>query len=911
MKLITRTAKTCLLLGIGLTLLSSREPAQSQIPPPTLEEALRRLPVYLRILHTGAHPDDENNSLLVYLSRGLYARTAYLSATRGDGGQNIIGNELGEALGVLRTEELLAARRIEAVDQYFTRAYDFGFTRRADETLTKWGHEEILSDFVRVIRRFRPDIIISRFSGTPNDGHGQHQAAGILAREAFRAAADPNRFPDQLAQGLQPWQARKFYLNRGRFGDSREGLSIDLGVKSSLLGKSYAEAGIDALSLHRSQLLIRGPRQGSFITSLQLVDAVPERANQPEQDLGEGIDTSLMRIAEFAGAARGHDQLRSELSLVENDIKTSISVYRPNDSHELITPLRSARQRLFALTEDLVRSGWITDAAARHQVLFALKEKLSDIDSALTLAIHIDGQARSESATATPGEGLPVKLTFTNGSDLPLTISEITVEAPKGTNVEPLRGGADKLERVHRMEARNGNNDGLSRQGRNGTRPAIESLMIPKRGGSERHLLLALPDDAPPTEPYWLRRPRVGDRFQVEPPTLIGLPELPAPLRIHAWVKLSDRRGDEFELVRDVEGPAANGESGERYEAVKIIPKLDVAASPAFAIASPARSGQMTGVKVEIGSQATSPVDGLVRLSLPDGWTSEPGQAPLSLRNRGQRTNLTFNVHLPNAIKSGHYSLAALARIGSESFARSMSVIRYQHVKTNYLYRPAETVVGVFDVEVVPGLKVGYVTGHGDLVPPALRALGVTITELDSSMLTAGDLHPFDCIIIGSRAYEGRPDLIAHNDRVMEYVRSGGTLIVQYQVTSFNDKGFAPFTLRIAGEERVTDEEAPVQVLDAGHPLFRFPNKITEKDFANWVQERGLYFATSWDEKAFKPMLESHDAGEKQRYGGTLLAQYDKGYYLYTAYSWFRQLPAGVPGAFRLFANLLSFSKHR
>lgn len=887
MKSLIRTAAGIgALLGTFLVPVRLTTPAQSQVPPATLAEALYRLPVYLRVLHTAAHPDDENNSLLVYLSRGLFARTAYLSTTRGDGGQNIIGNELGEALGVLRTEELLAAQQVEAVDQYFTRAYDFGFTRSAEETMKKWGREEILSDFVRIIRRFRPDIIISRFSGTPSDGHGQHQATGILAREAFRVAGDSGKFPKQFTEGLHPWEAKKLYLNRGRFTENREGVSIDLGVKSSLLGKSYLELGVEAVNFHRSQLQARTPRQGSFVTSLQLVDAVPERyIRQPEQKLTDGIDISIRRLAEFLPPSIARDRLRRELALIDVDFRGALDAFRDKEAGRVLTLLRWARRRLYALSEMVADSAHISDTTARDQVLFAINEKLVDTDFALALALGFSAQAKSDSTTATPGSTIYIDISLTNGSEIPITPTEITIEAPVGSVVERAHGSDNR------------------------TRAAEPPAIPPGTTYGER-FRVSISHNASPTEPYWLRLPRTGDRFQVEPPTLVGLPELPPPFRLRSRIQLSDLPGDELTLMTNVMASTPMGTAPGKAESVKIVPKLAISLDPEVFLATTLRARQSRAVRVQLTGQTDKPLRGLVGLNLPDGWVTKPKQRSFIIEGRDQHVTADFQVLLPRGLKTGRYIIRGNAKVDTETYTRSMSVISYPHVRSNYLYQSAEATVGVYDIQVAPGLKVGYVTGHGDLVPPALRALGVNVTELDPSMLLSGDLGQFDCIVIGSRAYEGRQDLVANNGRVLDYVRQGGTLVVQYQVTSFNNKELSPFTLRIANEERVTDEKAPVRILDPEHPLFRHPNRITERDFADWVQERGLYFATSWDEKAYKPLLESHDLGEKERYGGMLLAHYGEGRYLYTAYSWFRQLPAGVPGAYRLFANLMSYGRH-
>lgn len=858
--------------------------AQAQIPPPTLAEALYRLPVYLRILHTGAHPDDENNPLLVYLSRQVFARTAYLSATRGDGGQNLIGDEMGEALGVLRTEELLAAQKIEAVDQYFTRAYDFGFTRSAEETLAKWGHEEILADFVRDIRRFRPDIIISRFSGAPSDGHGQHQAAGILTKEAFRAAGDPKRFPEQIAEGFRPWQARKLYLNRGR-GDAAPGVSIDLGMKSPLLGRSYVELGIEARNFHRSQFQALGMRQGPFVTSFQLIDAAPKIPDGTvERDLADGFNTSLTRIAEYE-AGPSVTQLKTELAAIENEARKAIAAYESNDLKGILPSLRTARRRLWLLNSS-IRSAPNGGKLVRPEAVFAWKEKLADFDFALEQALGIELAVQTASPTVSAGETAKLSVYCLNGGELPVTVSYCYGCTPLAdANPKYGRPGATIM------------------QGLGKVLPGkAELIPVPP---------LRITGAEPITQPYWLELPRIGDRFQVRPPEIIGVPKAEGPFRLFIQVSLSELAGDGFEVWRQATVAPAESSSQRAKEIVKVVPKLSLEISPPILVAMPDADRQRRVVYVSLSNQTVDPLQGALELALPKGWRCSPPTIPFSLKSHEHSGPATFEVEIPARAKPAGYSIRAEAKVGTTHFDQTMTLISYPHVNSNYLYRPAEARVEVFDVKVAPDLKAGYISAHGDLMPASLRALDVSVTEIDAAMLATGDLSRFDTILIGPRAYEGRADLVKNNDRLLEYARNGGTLIVQYQVASLNDKGLTPFPLRIANDERVTDERAPVRLLDPNHPIFHFPNQISPADFEGWVQERGLYFATSWDENSYKPLMESHDAGEKERSGGMLIADYGKGRYIYTAYAWFRQLPAGVPGAFRLFSNMLSLPKYR
>jgi LmbE family N-acetylglucosaminyl deacetylase len=845
---------------------SRREPATS------LAEAIYRLPVYVSVLHTGAHPDDENNALLAYLGRGVFARTAYLSVTRGDGGQNRIGPELFEALGIIRTEELLAARRVDGAEQFFTRAYDFGFSKSADETLTKWGHEEILGDMVRVIRTFQPDVVISRFSGTPSDGHGHHQAAGILTREAFAAAADPNRFPHQIAEGLQPWKAGKLFWNRFRSwlgsapAEGSGGVTVDLGAYSPLLERTYDQLGVEARNLHRSQLSPRLPRYGEYLEGFRRLDV------EGSGDLFDGIDLRLVRVADIVReGAPERERLRAELREIQSLSAAAAERFRPRDPTAVVPLLWQGYERIRRL-RDTLRS-WALDALATDRIDCALSVKEQDFRTALERSLGLEIEAVAAAQNAVSGGTLSGSVSLINHSSFTIVLESVHLKAPTGWQVAPP--------------------------------PFHKTLLAPQRG-VELSFQVAIPEEAALTQPYWLDSPRVGDRFSVTDPKLLGYPFAPpllgASLR---WRIQEDGFSGVVDSERVVEFPVAGRRFGDWREPIRVVPELSVSLEPPILIAPLRNQPLQKQVSVTVLGNVAG--DTVLRLQVPAGWTVEPAEHRIALAAAGQEATRRFAVRIPAPAAAESFRLQAVADFQGKRFSRGYRVIAYPHIRSHLLYRDAVTHVEAFKVDIAPGLKVGYVMGAQDAVPSAIEQLGIGVSLLSAEDLASADLGRYDTIVVGVRAYELRPDLVANQQRLIDYVREGGTLIVQYQTVEANRVSFAPYPAKLS-HDRVVDETAPVTVLEPGHAIFRWPNLITEQDFDGWIQERGLYFLEQWDAR-FVPLLESHDPGEPPRRGGMVMATYGKGTYVYTGYAWFRQLPAGVPGAFRIFANLISLPR--
>ncbi|HEU4560460.1 MAG TPA: PIG-L family deacetylase [Longimicrobium sp.] len=866
----TRTLATAALLALSLLPASPcPAPAQEGVGEyrgaAALGLSLRRLGTTKRVLMVGAHPDDEDTQLLAALALEQGADVAYLSLTRGEGGQNGIGPELHEALGVLRTEELLAARRVDGARQFFTRAYDFGFSKSADETFRHWPREELLRDVVGVIRLYRPDVVVAVFSGTPRDGHGHHQVSAIVAREAFGLAGDSTRFPEQIRAGLHPFKPAKFYRSlRGR-ADSAT-VRIALGELDPLVGRSPFQLAMAARSRHRSQDMGApepvGPRYGY----LMQLDGTPSLG---ETSIWAGIDTTVGgRTLSPSRRAHPLEIQLSHYTLLLDSLKRSARVLQPAG---MVNQLAYALRVLRGEVERVPGSGRLIDPVGTG---FMVANERRDAETALTLAAGLVLDATAERARVVPGEEFGVTVTLWNGGTQPVTVGALEPRVPQGWTVV----AADST--------------------------PLPSGPVAAGAVATRRFRVRVPADAAPTEPYFLRQPRDGDLYRWPGDWSVqGLPFEPAPLQAVARVTVA---GAEVPLQNEATFREVDPRQGELRWPVLVVPAMSVLLEPETSILPTGGTQRPLRFRVRLAAAGARPVAGTWRLELPQGWSAHPASGQVTLAD-GESREVEVSITAPAGVRADSFPLSASFTTGAgQRYTRGVQMVDYPHVRARPLYHPATSVVRAFDVRVPAGLKVAYVEGAGEAGPSILNQLGITPAVLTSDSLAGADLSKYDVIVTGIRAYEVRRDLAATNPRLLEYVRQGGTLIVQYNKYEMVEGRFNPYPITLASpHDRVTDEASPVRILEPNHPVFTTPNRITAADWEGWVQERGLYFARSWD-TAYTPLLEMADPGAPPLRGGLLIAKHGQGTYVYTGLAFFRQLPEGVPGAWRLFANLLA-----
>ena len=836
-----------------------------------LTQTLERLQTTASFLHTGAHPDDEDSTLLARTARGDHARVGYLSLNRGEGGQNIIGPELFDALGIIRTEELLQARRLDGAQQFFTRTSDYGFSKTLAEAQMKWNEQETLDDMVRVIRTFRPLVVNSRMSGTPADGHGQHQMAGRLTPLAFKAAGDPAQFPDQLREGLRPWQAKKLYRGSGFGANAGATLEVQTGVLDPVIGRSYAEIAIEGRSQHKTQqqgqIEIRGQATSGLLLLENLVGPVAK-----EQSAFDGIDISVPGLAKLAGLPDG--SLRSELQAMDVAARRALDEYEPLNPSAIVPMLVTGLNATRAARAAAKAAGGTTDARADADFLLSFKEQ--DFTDALARAAGVIVDPLSEVETMIPGGSVVVSVRTFVPPGAPVDIGASTVTAPAGWTIEPAPPAAPP-------------------QGQGGRRE------IPAREARYRVTVAA---NAPATQPYHLEQPRQGDAYRWSDTAPKGLPF--APPLMTATVKLTIG-GAAIDVSRPVEYRFADGIRGELRREFNVVPAVVVGLDSPLLIVPLGTTASQQRLVVRATNFSPQPIAGTLRLRLPQGWTSTPAEAPFAFMTKGEKTSTPFIVTAPAGRTAGKFDIIAEAVVGSTTYSRDMQEVAYPHIQTHRLYWPATSTAQVLDLKLTQ-TSVGYLMGSGDQVPDALRRMGFDVTMIDDEMLSTGDLSRFDTIVVGIRASEARPAFAANNGRLRQYMERGGALIVQYQQGDYTARGLPPYPAAAPMNFRVTDENAAVKILAPNHPALTFPNRITEADFNGWVQERDLYAFNTFDPR-YVALLETADPGESPHNGGEVYADVGKGRYVYTAYAWFRQLPAGVPGAYRQFANLISLAK--
>lgn len=762
------------------------------------------------VLYIAAHPDDENSELIAYLARGRHYRTAYLSLTRGDGGQNVLGPDFGEKLGVARTQELLAARRVDGGRQFFSRAVDFGFSKDYRETLRFWDKEGVLSDMVRVIRTFRPDILVTRFSPIPGGTHGHHTASSILAIEAFKLAGDPTAFPDQL-RTLQPWQPERILWNGSSFEGSKSSstnqIRIDAGGRDPISGEAFSEIAARSRSMHKTQGLggfrPNGNGGGPRMERFELLGGSPVT-----NDIMDGVDSNWDRVS---GGAR--------IGEMASDIIAHFNGQNPAASVPALLRLRAQ----------------LSELNANNPVV---AEKKALLDRIVQRCLGIEFHTEVSPAEAVPGERIQLRETVTKESDTP-------VQWMTGEKSAPLEEGkADSFDTSM-------------------TLPATTLL----------------------TQPYWLRQEGTPGMSRVDDPALIGRPENPPVLDVNYTF----------------------GTGGQTLVIPDHVVRLDVI-SPVWihfvsgvALFAP---GTSHPVAVEL-TAARANTGGTLQLDAPAGWQISPARAPFHLTAAGDRTRVEFTITAP--AEPATAKITASAEVDGALYHNDREVIAYSHIPRQLLQPAAQLKALSLDLA-IRGQSVGYLPGAGDSIAENLRQMGYRVTTLDDTNLTAEQLRGLDAVVIGVRAFNVRRHIGECLPALFEYVKNGGTVVAQYnRPTGLQSEQLAPYDLHLSNE-RVTDETAAVTFLAPDNPVLNTPNKITEQDFAGWIQERGIYFPSDWDEH-FTPILACHDPGEAPLKGSLLVARYGKGYFVYTGLVFFRQLPAGVPGAYRLFANLVSLGK--
>lgn len=779
---------------------------------------LKKLNTLGSALYIAAHPDDENTRLLAFLAKEKKFRTGYLSLTRGDGGQNLIGNEQSELLGLIRTQELLAARRTDGAEQFFSRAIDFGFSKNSEETFQIWDKEQVLADAVWIIRKFRPDIIITRFPEDERAGHGQHAASAIIAREAFTAAADPTRFQDQLKY-VETWQARRIVWNTFNFGSlnttSEDQLKLDVGIYNPLLGKGYGEIAAESRTNHKSQGFGSARQRGKALEYF-----IPTAGVLAKTDLFEGINTTWNRIP-------GGEEIGKLIHSADRNFNSD----EPSASLPALINILKAINRL-------PESYW-------------KKQKTDELKDLIAAAAGLWFESYTLQAVQALGDSIRIRSDIVLQSKVPVKL--LTINGQK-----------------------------LDFDLKEGVSKSIQSSVLAKEI----------------TEPYWLFEDHPMGMFKIEDQQLIGYPEKPG----------SANTGFSFRILDEVisyQRPAAykytDQVRGEVYQPLIVAPAVTASiADKAYVF-----TGNTSKTIFILLKSFRDKTKGSLKPEVPTGWKIEPQSIMFDLPKKGDEKTVQFTISPGDQAQSGKFSLQIES--DGETYYRAHRIIDYDHIPIQNLFPLAEAKIERIELK-TEGKKIGYIAGAGDLIPESLQQIGYQVSTLSETEIMNTDLSNYDAIITGVRAYNVNERLAVMQPILMEYVSKGGTLLIQYNVNNpLLVRDIGPYPFRIT-RDRVTDEQALVKFLEKDHPVLNYPNKITTKDFEGWIQERGLYFLSDADPK-YKRILSMNDPGETPKDGSLLIADYGKGRFVYTSLSFFRELPAGIPGAYRLFVNLLTKQK--
>jgi LmbE family N-acetylglucosaminyl deacetylase len=882
-----------------------------------LWQSLLRLHTRASLLLIVAHPDDEDGGMLAYESRGQGARVAQLTLNRGEGGMNVMSADYWDALGILRTEELLAEDRYTGVSQYWTRAADFGFSKSKEESLAKWGYDRVFYDVVRVVRMTRPLVVASVWVGGPTDGHGHHELAGQLAQQVFNAAGDPSVFPDQIRQGLKPWKPLKMYARVPRFAVSSKGiydyatrsfepvrfrdyihgtwtnglLSTDVlipeGQYDPVLGYSFIQIAAQGLALQKSQnggvgIPPAGPRMSPYHRFASRISDTSQ-----DQSFFDGIDTSLEGIATL-GPPDQTRALRQSLSAINGSVEAAMRDFSAANPERIAPELAAGERRLDALIEQIKAGNLPADA--KDAVLYELGVKRSQFNTALIQALGLsmlatvapEREAKGFFASllppstpflvATPGQHFGVKVHVVDQGSVPVSIRDVRLQWPQG---EPWQVSPVK-------------------------RP-LSSLA----GGTaaDYEFAVTVAGNAAYTRPYFSRPNIEQPYYDINDARYLNRSFAPYPLSAwvdYTWNGVTIRQGQVVQTVRRI------ARIGPVLSPLAVGPPISVSISPRAGII-PLRAKSFN-VSVAVRSELAEKASGVLRLKLPNGWSALPPQAAFSIPAAGQEQNVAFRVSCPN-LEEQPYQIAALADFNGRTYGEGFRPVGYPGIRPYNFYQSAVYRTTGVNVEVAPHLKIGYVMGSGDEVPGSLASLNLKAQLLTPQDLASGDLSQYSVILLGVRAYAVREDVRVHNDRLLDYVKNGGVLIVEFNTPEY-DHNYGPFPYSLSNNPAVVvDEASKVRILDPSNPLMRWPNQITPADFIGWFEERGHGFMKSWDPR-YEALLETHDPGQDPQKGGLLMARYGKGTYIYCAYALYRQLPEGVPGAFRLLANLVSLPEN-
>jgi LmbE family N-acetylglucosaminyl deacetylase len=894
------------LAAAGIALTAQTKGLSKEAGEVGLGLALRHLTNTGIFLYTGAHPDDENNGLLVMLQRGLGYRTAVFTCTRGSGGQNEIGPELFESLAVLRTEELAGVHAFDGSEQYFGREIDFGFSFSIEETFEKWGRDRVTSDYVRIMRMVRPDVIVTM--RPDGEGGGQHhQAQARITGEAFRLAADPAKFPEQLREGLRPWQPRKFYYTEryGFRGEPQAGaarlLEVSNDVFDPLLGQTYSEIGGEARSNHKCQGMAQLlPLPGAQSMGYRLGDsALPGGPPAADRALFDGIDTTLPGLARLVNG-EAPDALKNGLSAIAREAEVAQRAFASSGPAATLPPLAAGLAAVRALRGQLAAL-LPQDDQGRFEIDFRLAAKQDEFEKALVQAQGIRIDVLADDGLVFAGQPVRTTTIIANRGEGPVRVARVALAGFDGES-------------------------------------ACKTGDLGKMGVYRCDSNLRVPADTRLSTPYW--RPIPGTaQYEFDADAPFGAPFRPTPFR--ARIDLVIGGVDvpvDAPVVYRYEGTIFTGEK--RMELL-VVPRYSVSLTPDIAIVpsaavkaaaaskapapvspaapgapvvsrrSPGEGGSDRELRVTVVNGNKGAARAEASLQVPAGWTVRPATASVEFSREDESDTVRFTVTPSPTAVAGEYRVRAVVRADGQSFDQGYEVIEYPHIHRRHRVLPAETSIKVIDVKVAPGLQVGYVMGVGDQVPPAIEQLGVQLDLLGADDLAWGDLSKYDAIVTGVRAYERRADLRANNHRLLDYVGGGGTLIVQYNKMEFNEAQYGPYPAKVSSN-RVTDENAPVAVLVPGDPVFGFPNRIGDATWKGWVQERGLYFLGDDKDPRYVDLVQTQDPfpyNKGIKKGAIVEATVGKGRWIYVGLGLWRQLPAGTDGAYQLLANLISVGR--